>query len=130
MGSKVVGLLAVLVVGAFAGCGGDDDDDGGGDGSGGDALTCIQDAGLTATSSPGNPSIGTTEQITVDVSPDNRIIVNRFEDEQSAEDYAEGEGAFLSGAGAGGSSEVVGTDVVGVAKIGAGEEVETVKDCL
>lgn len=129
MGSRLIVGLALVAIGAMAGCGGDDDDGNGG-GGGEDALACIQDAGLTASASPGDSAIGSTSTITVPVPPDNQIIVNSFEDEAAAEDFSEGEGAFLEGAGAGGSSEVVGSDVVGVARSGAEDEVETVKGCL
>ena len=130
MKSRLIVGLAVVAVGALAGCGGDDDDNGSGDGGSEDPLACIQDAGLTATSGPGDTATETTSTITVEIPPDNQIIVNLFEDESRAEEYSEGQSTFLEGAGAGGSSEVVGSSVVGVARSGAEEELDTVKGCL
>ncbi|MGH2955492.1 MAG: hypothetical protein ACRDL6_00655 [Solirubrobacterales bacterium] len=127
---RLIAGMALVAGSLIVGCGGDDDDgDGGGDG-GGDPVACIEDAGLTATSAPGDEALGSTEQITVALPDNNQILVTSFEDESAAEDYAEGESAFLEGAGAGGSSEVVGSSVVGVAREGAEDEVETVKGCL
>jgi hypothetical protein len=130
MDSRLIAGLAVGAVIAIAGCGGDDNGNGNGDGGGEDALACIQDAGLTVNEAPGDPAVDSTSTITVEVPPNNRIIVNTFGDEAAAEDYSEGQAAFLEGAGAGGSSEVVGSSVVGVARGGAEEELDTVKGCL
>ena len=126
MGLRLIAGVALVSAGVIAGCGGDDDENGGG----GDPVACIEDAGLTATSSPGDSTIGSTAEITVALPDRNQILVHSFDDEAEAEDFAEGESAFLEGAGAGGGSEVVGSNVVGVARGGAEDEVETVKGCL
>ena len=127
LATTVAGLAAL---GALAGgCGGDDDGDGAASAS--DVLACIEDAGLSTEEQPEDETIGLTQAIFVEVPGEqNRVIVNFFEDSESASSYQEGQGAFLGGAGAGGSSEVVGeTTVVGVARSGAEDEFETVKAC-
>ena len=136
-------LGVVALAGGVVACGGDDDNggDGGGNGeaaqNGGDSgspedvRACIEKEGLELRSGPANEASGITESIQVDVGSQNRVIVNFFDDPARAKEYAEGQDAFLSGAGAGGGSEVVGeTTVVGVARSGAEEETEKVKACL
>jgi len=130
MRSLAMTVAGLVALGAVAsGCGGDDDDGGGASDS--DVVACIEDAGLSTEEQAGDDTIGLTQAVFVDL-PDqqNRVIVNFFEDSESATSYQEGQGAFLGGADAGGSSEVVGeTTVVGVARSGAEDEFETVKAC-
>ena len=154
----VTTLLAALLLGVgTAACGGDDDEDtdttpaaeatapadttpaaeatqpadtAPAGGAAPDAvLSCLEDAGLSATSQPGDDALGVVGQVQVDVGPQNRIIVDFFEDPADAKDYSEGQATFLGPSG--GSSEVLAdTVVVGVARPGAEEELSTVEGCV
>lgn len=146
---KLRTLMAVcaLALGAWSmGCG-DDDDDGNGDGGstpvaesgGGSAETpdelvaCLQEGELRAveTDVPADSSaIGLTGTVRVEGERGAVVFVNFFGSDEEAESFAEGESAFLEGAGAGGGSEAVGPVTIGRSKSGAEDEARAVRDCL
>jgi hypothetical protein len=123
-GFRVLSALAgVVSAAALAACGG-----GGGGGPSGpdrnEVLACAQDAGLRGVATGGDEALGTSGGLRLNVSADNRIVVDFFDHADAAQSYSDGQGAFLGGAGGGGSSEVVDeTAVIGTFGPGAADQV-------
>jgi hypothetical protein len=122
--------LSVCILAAIAlslvGCGGGDDAE---SATPEEITACAEDAGLSATTRPGDAEVGITGSVEVEVSPENKIIVDLFDDADRASEYNDGQEAFLSATG--GSSEVIGeTAVIGVLRPGAEDDLETIKGCV